>query len=647
MVFPKKNRFFTISLLTLIFGIVLIACWRFHIFFHEDIMFFGADSLKLVFCLVLFGVALLFIQNRVMATNLEEIIKQRTTDFQKSEEKYHSLIEHASDAIYILDSTKNFTHVNNSMCKMTGYSQKELLQMKVEDIIDPEELKIDPLPNAQVHPVVRERRFVRKTGQIFTVEVNVKRFTDDMILVIARDITDRKNAEESILREKMLSDTIINSLPGIFYLQNDRGEYLRWNKNFETIMGYTSEEITHRSFKKLTVEEDQEKVTKAIEKVYSKGYAMVEARVTTKNGTIIPFLLTGSSILYENQPCLLGTGVDISSRIKAQEELKSSEHKYKLLFDSNPSPMWMIARDDMSIIAYNKAAAKLYGYTKDELLNKSASLVRPVEDLEKQKERYKRDMDDSDQSVVRHLKKDGTIIFVQIIAHDIIFEGRSVRLSLTNDITEKLKAEESLKKSEANLQTILKTTNTAYILFDLELKMLEFNESAIQFIKGQYDHEPEKGDHFSYYFPSYSFPQFINFSEEILKGNSVNHEVNYPQAGKSAFWYYVRLFPITNDNKEILGMMMALYDITDRKNAEQDLKNAYVRIQDQMDSIKDMAWKQSHLIRSPLANLKGLSNLLKDDPSNFEVLTHIQDELDRMDTIIIEMADDASDDTHL
>lgn len=60
-----------------------------------------------------------------------------------------------------------------------------------------------------------------------------------------------------------------------------------------------------------------------------------------------------------------------------------------------------------------------------------------------------------------------------------------------------------------------------------------------------------------------------------------------------------------------------------------------------------MAWKQSHLMRSPLANLKGLSNLLKDDPSNFEVLTHIQDELDRMDTIIIEMADDASDDTHL
>jgi signal transduction histidine kinase len=55
-----------------------------------------------------------------------------------------------------------------------------------------------------------------------------------------------------------------------------------------------------------------------------------------------------------------------------------------------------------------------------------------------------------------------------------------------------------------------------------------------------------------------------------------------------------------------------------------------------------MAWKQSHLIRSPLANLKGLAVMLKDDPSDAVVLGHIEDELGRMDTIIIEMAGDAS-----
>jgi signal transduction histidine kinase len=111
----------------------------------------------------------------------------------------------------------------------------------------------------------------------------------------------------------------------------------------------------------------------------------------------------------------------------------------------------------------------------------------------------------------------------------------------------------------------------------------------------------------------------------------------------SVAWYYERLFPITNDNKEIIGMLMALYDITERKNAEQDLKSAYERIQNHINSIKDMAWKQSHLIRSPLANLKGLVALLKDTPSDAEIFNHIQNELNRMDTIIIEMAEDASD----
>ena len=95
--------------------------------------------------------------------------------------------------------------------------------------------------------------------------------------------------------------------------------------------------------------------------------------------------------------------------------------------------------------------------------------------------------------------------------------------------------------------------------------------------------------------------------------------------------------------EQVQGILMALYDITERKNAEQDLKTAYSRIQSHINSIKDMAWKQSHLIRSPLANLKGLATLLQNDTTDKQVLDHIQAELDRMDSIIIEMAEDVSE----
>ncbi len=849
------------------------------------------------FLLIVFSLFVALSLSFYIIKNIKGLIKDILDSnkiIKKSEEKYSSLIDQASDAIYVLDHDNHFTDVNASMCKMLGYTREELLQLNVELIVDPEELKTDPLQKTVNKPgdsVVRERRFITKNGHVFDVEINVKNFANERIMVIARDITDRKRAEELILKQKALSETIINSLPGVFYLQNTTGQYLLWNKNFEIVTGYTKDEIVKLGTTDLIAEEDMDKVNDTIKKLFSDGYATVEAKAKMKDGSQIPFLLSGIPIEYENQLCLLGTGIDISSRIKAEEELRSSEQKYKLLFESNPSALAMIAKDDLSIIAINEAAAKLYGYKKGELLYANASIVRPKEDIELQRENFRMDIAEStdrgavrhvkkdgtiifvnvtvsdimfegravrlvlttditekliaeeelrkseqkykllfesnplplwmvakddrsviavndaaadlygytrsellkmsikelrptedldqqmadyqreingsiDFGVIRHLKKDGTLFFVQIIAHDIMFDGRAVRLSLTkdvteqlkaeeelrrseqqykllfesnplpmsmiakddlsiiavneaaanlygytrdelltmdaaalrpkeeregqlaifgkeasgsddfgiikvlrkdgsvifvhliahdiifegrpvrlsliNDVTEKLKAEQALKKSEANLQTILGTTDTAYALFDMNLNVLAFNPKAVRFVERQYNHVPQKGDNPASFFRSDRLPVFLKYAGEVLRGKSINYEVDYPQPDGSVFWFDVRLFPIINDNQEILGMMMALYDITERKSAEEDLKNAYNRIQSHINSIKDMAWKQSHLIRSPLANLKGLAEMLTDDPTNGDVLEFIKTELHRMDTIIIEMAEDVS-----
>jgi two-component system, sporulation sensor kinase E len=279
----------------------------------------------------------------------------------------------------------------------------------------------------------------------------------------------------------------------------------------------------------------------------------------------------------------------------------------------------------------------------DDLLNMNARVLRPKEEMEQQMEIFRKEAGVStDLGVVRNIRKDGSMMFVHIIAHDIIFEGRPVRLSLTTDITEKLKVERTLQKSEANLKTIMDTTDTAYALLDKKLNVIAFNQMAVRFVNSQYNHVPVKGDQLADYFPKERLPQFISYADEVLKGKNVSYEINYPQSNGSVFWFYVRLFPITNDKKEIFGLMLALSDVTERKNAEESLKGAYKMVQDHIDSIKDMAWKQSHLIRSPLANLKGLAAMLKEDPADAEVLDYIQNELDRMDAIIVEMAEDAS-----
>jgi PAS domain S-box-containing protein len=452
---------------------------------------------------------------------------------------------------------------------------------------------------------------------------------------------------ETELRDAELKFRTIaeKSMVGVYIVKDGKFAYV--NPRFANVFGYEPEELTNtvpveaiidESYRYITTENVRKRITGEVESIY------YETKGRKKDGSANWVEFLGSRANIDNEPTIIGSMIDITERKAAEEELRSSEQKYKLLFESSPLPLWMIDKESLSVIAVNEAAADLYGYTRDELLKMDVKTLRAEEDRERQLEGYKEELNTStDNRIIRHIRKDGRIMFVQIIANDIVFDGRPVRLSLTNDITEKLKAEKSLQKSEANLKTILKTTDTAYALFDLDLKVLAFNQKAIEFANEHYHHTPEKGDHLANFFPPERFPQFKNFIKDVLIGNHINYEVDYTNANGSVNWYDVKLSPLTSDNNEILGLLMALYDITERKNTEQDLKSAYERIQGHINSIKQMAWKQSHLVRSPLANLKALAEMLKNNSADAEVLKHFQTELNRLDKIIHEMADEASE----
>lgn len=446
---------------------------------------------------------------------------------------------------------------------------------------------------------------------------------------------------EAELKFRTIAD---KSMVGVYIVQNNTFTYV--NPRFAGVFGYAALDLINAEnlVDKLFAEDQRELVRENLRKRLTGEVESIhyEAMGKKKDGTTKWVEIYGNAVTIGGEPAIIGSMIDITERKQAEEELKSSEKKYKLLFESNPMPLWMIDKESLTIIAVNDATARHYGYTKEELIGMDMRLFRPAEDKRQQMEGYQKDID-GDLGIVRHYKKDGSVIFVQIIAHDIIFEGKNVRLSLTNDVTEKMQAEESLQKSEANLQAILRTTDTAYALFDRNLNILASNQKATRFINEQYGYDPDHNNSLADYLPADRFPDSAGLANEVLKGKNINFEIDFKRDNDTVTWYYVRLFPITNEHKAILGVLMALYDITERKNAEQDLKTAYSRIQSHINNIKDMAWKQSHLIRSPLANLKGLATLLQSDTADKQVLDHIQAELDRMDSIIIEMAEDVSE----
>lgn len=132
------------------------------------------------------------------------------------------------------------------------------------------------------------------------------------------------------------------------------------------------------------------------------------------------------------------------------EELSKSEKKYKYLFKNNPMPMWIIDLEDFKFLDVNEAAIMHYGYSYEEFLSMTAYDIRPQEDkelFEKLDGPEKITAGNYNRGVWRHVKKDGTIIHVEIMAHEIMIGGKAARFILSNDVTERINAERKLHES--------------------------------------------------------------------------------------------------------------------------------------------------------------------------------------------------------
>jgi two-component system cell cycle sensor histidine kinase/response regulator CckA len=131
---------------------------------------------------------------------------------------------------------------------------------------------------------------------------------------------ERQRAEKMMRSERNFSDASVNSLPGLFYLYDQAGNFLRWNKNFERVSGYSGEEIARMGPLDFFVGDDRDEMAKKIEEVFAKGTANIEALFTAKDGTGTCYYFAANRIQMDGKPCLIGTGVDISERKKLEAQ---------------------------------------------------------------------------------------------------------------------------------------------------------------------------------------------------------------------------------------------------------------------------------------------------------------------------------------
>ena len=144
----------------------------------------------------------------------------------------------------------------------------------------------------------------------------------------------------------------------------------------------------------------------------------------------------------------------------AQKTLESKAQNYRLLFEGNPMPMWIISKSTLEILNVNQAAVEHYGYTLSEFLALNSKDLRPEEDHEKYVQfiNDEKNIHSNNRGIWRHKKKDGTIIMVDVTADNIIYHDQPARLILANDVTEKLNAEAQLVRHRVMQQELISET---------------------------------------------------------------------------------------------------------------------------------------------------------------------------------------------
>lgn len=181
------------------------------------------------------------------------------------------------------------------------------------------------------------------------------------VLGAALDITDRKRFDFELKKSQEFQQALIDSIPGLLYLYDAKGELTFWNKQHETITGYSTEELNH--FKLLDWYPDdpksQEAVIKGLENVQRDGFGEAEADLHIKDGSTLPFYYTACPLTIDHEDYFVGVGIDISSRKKMEQELLDLNQTLEKQVESRTRQL-LLANQDLS-----KANADLIALNKD------------------------------------------------------------------------------------------------------------------------------------------------------------------------------------------------------------------------------------------------------------------------------------------
>jgi PAS domain S-box-containing protein len=251
------------------------------------------------------------------------------------------------------------------------------------------------------------------------------------------------------MTDRGFSDEIVNGLPGVFYLYDQEGRLLRWNKRHEEVTGYSAEELKHKFVLDFFEGEDRGVIAIAVERVFTEGKGDAEADLVTKDGRRIPYYLTGVATILDGQPHFLGLGLDVSEIKKTEAALRKSEARFKDMAELLPEIVYECDADGAITYVNQMALAKL-GYSREDLEQglHALEMLAPAD-----RNRAQADLQallmttKSVHGEYTAVRKDGSTFPIIAYASPIMLEGKPVGLrGVVVDITDRVNMETRLNR---------------------------------------------------------------------------------------------------------------------------------------------------------------------------------------------------------
>jgi len=318
---------------------------------------------------------------RACIEGMVDELRVQVAQIADSEKRFRSIFDAVSDAIMINDIESGaVVEANAAMQEMFGYSAEEL-KREGAGIIAGGGLPFTTTTALSLLKKAAEgerQRFEwparHKDGTLFWTEVNLHADTIGgrrRAIVVVRDINQRKQMENALKEEKELTDTAINAMTGLFFVQDREGRFIRWNDNMARLAPQY-QLMADRSDRDLIHPDDRELIDGKIVEVFETGQADVETRLVLK-GEVRNYVLNARRMDVRGQPFLVATGVDITERRQAeaeqrrlQSEIARSAAEWQETFDTVTTPI-LITEENGAIVRVNRAALELTGLSEEQI----------------------------------------------------------------------------------------------------------------------------------------------------------------------------------------------------------------------------------------------------------------------------------------